>query len=53
MVDATVLAPYLPVKISLDKWNDTIYVNLVGFMFVNTKILGLKIPFHTNFQNSY
>lgn len=49
-VDAKVLAPYLPAKTELDIWNDTIYVSLVGFMFVNTKVLGLKIPFHTNFE---
>ena len=42
--------PYLPAKTELDVWNDTIYVSLVGFMFVNTKVLGLKIPVHTNFE---
>jgi len=25
-------------------------VSLVGFMFVDTKLLGVKIPFHTNFE---
>ncbi len=51
-VDAAVLKPYLPAKTELDKWNDTIYLSLVGFMFVNTKVLGLKIPFHTNFEEA-
>lgn len=49
-VDADLLKPYLPAKTELDIWQDTVYVSLVGFMFVNTKILGLKIPFHTNFE---
>ena len=26
------------------------YVSLVGFMFLNTKLIGLKIPFHSNFE---
>lgn len=51
-VDAALLKPYLPAKTELDAWNDTIYVSLVGFMFVNTKVLGLKIPFHTNFEEA-
>lgn len=51
-VDAAVLKPYLPIKTELDKWNDTVYISLVGFMFVNTKVLGLKIPFHTNFEEA-
>lgn len=50
VVDASLLKPYLPARTELDIWQDTIYVSLVGFMFVNTKVLGLKIPFHTNFE---
>lgn len=49
-VDAAILAPYVPHKTELDLWNNTCYVSLVGFMFVNTKLLGIKIPFHTNFE---
>ena len=49
-IDPTVLAKYVPPKTELDFWNDTCYVSLVGFMFVNTKMLGLSIPFHRNFE---
>ena len=49
-VDKNVLAHYLPNKTEFDLWNDTCYVSLVGFMFQNTKVLGLKIPFHTDFE---
>ncbi|WP_343707695.1 DUF2071 domain-containing protein [Flavobacterium sp.] len=31
-------------------WNNKCYVSLVGFMFKNTKVLGLKVPFHVNFE---
>jgi uncharacterized protein len=49
-VDPKILAPYLPYKTELDFWNNTCYVSLVGFMFLNTKMLGVKIPFHINFE---
>jgi len=49
-VDRNILAKYLPNKTELDLWNNTCYLSLVNFMFQNTKLLGLKIPFHTNFE---
>lgn len=49
-VDKSVLDKYLPNKTELDLWHNTCYVSLIGFMFQNTKLLGLKIPFHTNFE---
>ncbi len=49
-VDPEILAPFLPHKTELDLWNGTCYVSLVGFMFVDTRIKGLKIPFHVDFE---
>jgi uncharacterized protein YqjF (DUF2071 family) len=49
-VDRHILARYLPHKTEIDLWNGVCYVSLVGFMFVNTKIKGVKIPFHVNFE---
>jgi uncharacterized protein len=49
-VDKKVLDKYLPPKTEIDLWNDICYVSLVGFMFKDTKIKGLKVPFHTNFE---
>ncbi len=49
-VDQKLLNPYLPRKTEIDLWNDTCYVSLVGFMFINTKVKGLRIPFHTHFE---
>lgn len=48
-VSPEILAPYVPAGTELDAWNGNYYVSLVGFMFVNTKLLGLSIPFHTEF----
>lgn len=49
-VDASVLQKFLPAKTELDLWNNTCYVSLVGFMFLNTRLKGIKIPFHVNFE---
>jgi hypothetical protein len=49
-VDPDILSPFVPHGTELDLWNGKCYVSLVGFMFLNTKLLGVKIPFHTNFE---
>ena len=49
-VDSEILEKYLPAGTELDVWNNKCYVSLVGFMFKNTKVLGLKVPFHVNFE---
>jgi uncharacterized protein YqjF (DUF2071 family) len=50
VIDPNILKPYLPYNTELDLWNNKCYVSLVGFMFLNTKVKGLKIPFHINFE---
>lgn len=49
-IDPEKLKRYLPFETELDFWNDTCYVSVVGFMFVDTKMLKLRIPFHVNFE---
>lgn len=49
-VDPSILSPYVPYGTELDLWNNKCYVSLVGFMFLNTKLLGIKVPFHINFE---
>ncbi len=49
-VDPGILQPFLPAHTELDIWNDTCYVSVVGFMFMDTRLKGLKIPFHVNFE---
>ena len=49
-VDPEILKPYVPFNTELDTWNGTCYVSLVGFMFVDTRVLTLRIPFHINFE---
>ena len=50
IVDSAVLLSYLPHQTVLEDFNGNIYVSLVGFMFADTKLLGMRIPFHVNFE---
>ncbi|MGV3540255.1 MAG: YqjF family protein [Rufibacter sp.] len=49
-IDPSLLAKYLPAGTELDFWNGTCYVSLVGFLFLNTRVKGIAVPFHTNFE---
>ena len=49
-VDKATLIKYLPAGTELDLWNGTCYVSLIGFLFKNVRLLGLAIPFHTEFE---
>jgi len=49
-VDPAILSPLVPRGVELDIWNDRNFVSVVGFLFLNTRVLGLPIPFHQNFE---
>ncbi|MGE8534334.1 MAG: YqjF family protein [Chryseobacterium sp.] len=49
-IDPEILLPYLPKGTELDFYRGRYYVSLIGFLFLNTKLLGLPIPFHRNFE---
>jgi hypothetical protein len=49
-VDPSLLLPFVPGGTQLDLWNGKTFVTLVGFGFLNTKVLGIPIPFHRNFE---
>lgn len=49
IVDKDLLLPWLPYKTALDEFKGNTYISLVGFKFADTRVLGLNIPFHTNF----
>ena len=44
------LEPLVPNGTELDSWNGQLPVSLVGFMFRDTRVLGLPFPFHVNFE---
>ncbi|MDQ3291144.1 MAG: DUF2071 domain-containing protein [Bacteroidota bacterium] len=49
-MDPAILQEYVPYGTELDFYKGKCYVSLVGFRFVNTRLLGLRIPFHVNFE---
>lgn len=49
-VDPQVLKPYIPAGTVLDLYEGKAQVSMVGFMFNNTRVLGIKWPLHTNFE---
>ncbi|WP_018617026.1 YqjF family protein [Segetibacter koreensis] len=49
-IDSKILLPHLPPATELDTFNNKTLVSVVGFMFNNTKVLGLRWPFHSNFE---
>jgi uncharacterized protein YqjF (DUF2071 family) len=49
-VDAALVQPLVPAGTRVDSFDNKVYVSLVGFRFLSTKVLGLPIPFHCNFE---
>ena len=49
-IDPAVLKPFVPAGTELDLWNNTCYISLVGFLFKDTRLKGLPIPFHRTFE---
>ncbi len=49
-VDKALLAPLVPTGTELDLWCGEAFVSLVGFRFLKTRLKGVPIPFHQNFD---
>jgi hypothetical protein len=49
-VDPAVVRPLVPAGTELDDWRGRTFVSLVGFRFLNTRVRGLPIPFHRDFE---
>src|SRR5438094_8615967 len=44
------LRPFLPCGTELDRWNGSTFVSVVGFQFLNTRLLGVPVPCHRDFD---
>jgi len=44
------LAPFVPAGTELDSWNGKTFASMVGFMFLKTRVKGIPIPLHQNFE---
>jgi uncharacterized protein YqjF (DUF2071 family) len=44
------LAPWVPAGTELDAWRGSTFVSLVAFRFTHTRVLGVAVPFHRDFD---
>jgi uncharacterized protein YqjF (DUF2071 family) len=49
-IEPSSLASFVPAGAELDSWNGKTFVSVVGFLFCQTRVFGLPIPFHRNFE---
>ncbi len=49
-VDPSLLAPRVPAGTELDLHEGKCFISLVGFMFLDTRVMGFLIPLHINFE---
>ena len=49
-VDRAILDPLLPRGVELDLWEGGALVSMVGFLFLECRVLGMPIPFHQDFE---
>ncbi len=50
VVEPELLQPHLPTGVELDTWNGKNYLSMVGFLFLRTRVMGMWLPFHGNFE---
>ncbi len=50
VVEPDILLPYLPKGVELDSFQGHTYISLVGFLFKNSSIFGIPIPFLGTFE---
>ncbi|WP_211341537.1 YqjF family protein [Myceligenerans xiligouense] len=49
-IDPDVLRPLVPRGVVLDTWDGRTLVSMVGFEFLDTRLLGVPVPFHRDFD---
>src|SRR5438046_436168 len=49
-VDPKILQPLVPTETELDFHEEKTFVSVVGFLFLDTRIIGLPIPLHRDFE---
>ena len=51
-MDPSLLVPLVPRGTELDAWNGTTYASIVAFRFQRTRILGIPVPLHRDFEEA-
>ena len=49
-IDPALLQPWLPRGVELDLWQGEALVSMVGFLFLRTRVLGVPLPWHRDFE---
>ena len=49
-VDARILARFVPAGTEMDTWEGRTFVSIIGFLFLDTRLRGLAVPFHRSFE---
>jgi uncharacterized protein len=49
-IDPSILADLLPAGCESDAWQGRTFVSVVGFRFLRTRVLGIAVPFHRDFE---
>lgn len=50
VVEPALLQPLVPAGVELDQFQENTYISLVGFEFQRTRVCGVAVPFHQNFE---
>jgi uncharacterized protein YqjF (DUF2071 family) len=49
-VDGSILEPFVPAGTVLDTYKGQVYLSMVAFQFLRTRLLGVPVPFHQDFE---
>ncbi len=49
-IERAALRRLVPPGVELDEFDSVCYVSVVGFLFLQTRVLGIPFPFHRNFE---
>jgi uncharacterized protein len=49
-IEPNLIERLVPPGLELDAYGWTTYVSIVGFLFLNTRVAGMSLPFHRNFE---
>jgi hypothetical protein len=50
VVDPRLVTPFVPAETEIDFENGETFLSVVGFLFLDTRLLGLPIPLHRDFE---
>src|SRR3984893_14226854 len=50
VIDPAIIAPLVPPGTELDFENGETFVSVVGFLFLDSRLLGLPVPLHRDFE---